>query len=368
MAMSSEILASEVKGGKESEVRLDVEERVAAMLQTLRRSRVDLPTPDLLERTPISMPAESEFDATAEALGRSFPAGVMLAFDLDDTLLNVSYTCGEDWVPLPDRAMPPADSIQYHRMRRSPWRVLKYGWRLPQRFQYSPQRYPFLRNPQVFVQIRPGLVAALRGLKAAGVRLALVTASARARVEFLLVRLPQLRELFVEGDRLLVAAAEDLLRVSSDLYLQPECYSARSELDTLSLAVHACRPLSLAMKTPWALRQILDAGDYDLLIDDSATTAAHMRANGLGRKVLEIDARQPQTDYVIDILQAARRQLECGLDLHSARSIASAPVARESAGNRQTGYDPATYPHLRLEDPLYYPLIHLSDRVEARYV
>ncbi|MEO0852122.1 MAG: hypothetical protein AAFY15_01275, partial [Cyanobacteria bacterium J06648_11] len=250
------------------------------------------------------------------------------------------------------------ESVRYSRVQRSLWRTLKYAWRLPLRFQYDPQRYRFLNNPQVFVQLRPGWLAALRGLKSAGVRLVLVTASARSRVDFLLARLPQLRDLFAEGDCLWVATAEDMLSFVLDIYLHPDRYDACTEADVLSAAIHAQRPLSLAMKTPFALKHVLGMEDYDLLIDDSDTTATHLRAGGLGHKLLKIDPRQPQTPYVLNILQAARRQL----DSPSASSAIAVPSSDTAA------YDSATYPHLRFEDPLYYPLIHLSDRVEPHHV
>lgn len=338
--------------------------RIEALLATLRRARAHVPPTEVLDRTEILVPAATAFDQHAEALGRSFPAGKLLAFDLDDTVLNVSYTCGEEWQPQVNGEL--RASIAYDRMQRSLWRVAKYSWRLPRRFQYAPRRYPFLNNPQVFVQVRPGLLAALRGLKSAGVRLALVTASARSRVDFLLARLPHLRELFSEGDRLMVAAAEDVLAAGLTLYLHPEQHVAQSEIDALSLAVHAERPLSLAMKTPFLLKQILDVGDYDLLIDDSNTTATHLRAGGLGHKLLKIDPRQPQTPYVINILEAARRQLWNPQAL-------PADVTRdgaEASGNEAepSSYQVGTYAHLRFEDPLYYPLIHLSDRVELSHV
>ncbi|MEO1132496.1 MAG: hypothetical protein AAFX40_07290 [Cyanobacteria bacterium J06639_1] len=334
----------------------DAATRVRILLATLRRSRVERPASELLDRSPLSISTASDLDAAAAALGRSFPADTCMAFDLDDTLLNISYTCGEAWDVEGDATA--FGSIQYAKMQRSPWRVLKYGWRLPRRFHYDPQRYRFLNNPQVFVQIRPGMLAALQGLKSAGVKLALVTASARSRLDFLLARLPLLREIFSEGDRLWVAAAEDLLEFTLDLYLHPERYEARSELDVLGLAIHAERPLSLAMKTPFALKHVLGLADYDLLIDDSTTTASSLRAGKLGQKLLQIDPRQPQTPYVLDILQAARRQLD-----GQPASTVDAATSSDAAG-----YDPKTYPHLRFEDPLYYPLIHLSDRVELEHV
>ena len=272
-------------------------------------------------------------------------AGRWLAVDLDDTLLVGSFTNQASWGAL-GNARPSIDQT-----------ALTTDWlaTLKSTLRGNPKRipsithHPFLTNPPVEVAFRPALLEGLKALKAAGLGLVLVTASARQRVNFLRRRFPELDELFA-GERGHLVAAEDLARAAVEAENSPAGIDHPP-----SLEAHQLRPRSIAAKTPWAISYITGLPHYDLLIDDSTTTAELFVTAGLADKLLYIHGEYPWSNYGSIILDTVVDQLLSKAPSPSSHTRLPCPKGALSLpGNLP--------PPTKVEDPYYYPLLHYKDQ------
>ncbi|SEQ78032.1 hypothetical protein SAMN05428995_10847 [Loktanella sp. DSM 29012] len=308
-------------------------------LAALRPAEAIAPPPALLDRTaldvPLADPDAVDHWAGQVLAGQSLPGGLRIALDLDDTLLHGSQTCPALWDRggYGDPAIVPG--WRYDRMQVS-WRGRLHLLRGRPRYDAVDRRHhPALTAPRIVVTPDLPMLSVLGWLQTRGAVLGLATASARTRVDLLLDRLPALRALV--GPR--VMAAEDLAH---------RLTTAPDDADPLWSAAapaHAARPLSLAAKTPWALAPLWDGAGYDLLVDDSAVTAALMDTAGLGDRLLHIPG---------------------GALSPAAGWANAAALLRRLAGLPALDSIPAPPPvgALRIEDPLYWPCLHLSDQFE----
>ncbi|NQU95332.1 MAG: hypothetical protein HQ549_03770 [Candidatus Omnitrophica bacterium] len=330
-------------------------------LEGLRRPGYVIPDERFLEFSPIETdcyhPITNPLDRALYNLASEIKPGTVLAMDLDDTLLTNSYTCGNEWQKEGSGSDSKYfESIRYSQMRRSLSGYLKYAQNSPKRAQYDSRKYTFLKNPQVISQLRPGILQALKGFKNAGAILVLVSATARKRMDFLLTRFPILKRLFSFDNKLCVIAAEDILKASYELLQNKDKLRLATEEDRLSLSAHIDRPMSLAAKTPYLIKRILGISNYDILIDDSSVTFELFKAHNLSHKILKVNPRLPHTDYALDIVTSVLRRLQNKKD-------AADEVKRSKKNNNI--FDASNYRYIRFEDPLYYPLIHMRDQVEA---
>ncbi len=272
-------------------------------------------------------------------------AGRWLALDLDDTLLLGSFTCADDWGDLGGAG----SGFVKGSMAVDWWASLRRWLRGSPELVPCKHRHPYLNHPLVEVAFRPALLEGLAELKALGLGLVLVTASARQRVDYLCLRFPFFGELF-RGPLGHVITAEDMVE------LQLEAVQLADTIDDpASAAAHRLRPRSLAVKTPWAVSRACGIPSYDLLIDDSKTTAEVFDQAGLNDRLLYIEGRHPWSGYGVGILDAAVRRLlgEIPADGHGA----PLPCLREWQEV------PAGIPvPPKIEDPLYFPLLHYSDQ------
>lgn len=262
-----------------------------------------------------------------------------LAVDLDDTLIHGSQTCPGLWDlgrGYSDPAIAPG--YRYADMRISLRGRTHLMRGRPRYDAVDRSAHPFMSAPRVIVSPSLPMLSALAWLKERGAILALATASARQRVEWLFDRLPVLQELF--GSR--VMAAEDLACRTIAAAEGPD--DCDTDLWKMSQAVHDARPFSLAAKTPWALAPMFDGEPYDLLIDDSAVTTKLLTDHGLEDRLHQVpgDAFAPAQAW----------EVVTGL---LARLTGQAPAP--------TGDFPTTEV-LRMEDPLYLPLMHRHDQFE----
>jgi hypothetical protein len=214
---------------------------------------------------------------------------------------------------------------------------------LPAPFQYDLDTYPFLRNPQVYVQFRPGFLEQLAFLAELGVDLMLITASSGKRVDFLFKRFPVLDHLF--GKRVLTA--EESARILFEIEELPDSeIRQQSELNPglvdACLKAHKNRPCSLAAKTPLLIERALGLSGFKLLIDDSEVTADIFAGVGLDKYLVPVTGQsmdRSQTDRII-------KEVYDRLDL---------PMTPPE--------NPLRMGVVHVEDPYYYPLIHMQDQL-----
>ena len=330
-------------------------------LEGLRRPGYVIPDERFLEFSPIETdydyPITNPLDRALYNLASEIKPGIVLAIDLDDTLLTNSYICSNEW----QKENPGGDSkyfesIRYNQMRHSLYGYLKYARKLPKRSQYDSRKYTFLKNPQVISQLRPGMLQALKGFKETGAILILISATARKRMNFLLTRLPILKRLFSFDNQLCIITAEDILKTSYELLQNKDNLHLATEEDRLSLSAHINRPMSLAAKTPYLIKRISGISNCDILIDDSNVTFELFKAHNLQHKIVKVNPRLPHTSYALDIIDSVLCRL------NSKDEITDEVKLTEK--NSEI-FDREKYPYIRFEDPLYYPLIHMRDQVEA---
>ena len=306
----------------------------AALAEALAACRPDgavMPAAACVDTTPLltegALRSANPFEAGVREAGRRMGAGRRIVFDLDDTLLNTDFTAKDGWYPDPLDDAPGTDAWRYAAMRRSPWLTLRNGWRLPRRHTYSARAYPFLRNPRVRAQWRPGVFAFLTGLREGGAELYLASATARVRWHYLGARFPLLNGLFAGGN---VACAEDLLAAA--------------------LAAGGARADGFFYgKTPPLLQRALSIDGFDTLVDDSAHVARAYAAAAAEARFLQVPPGDPHGDGVARIAaELARRFGET-----DAAAAASAAL---------TGGPAKPLAVHRFEDPFYYPTLHIPER------
>lgn len=283
--------------------------------------------------------------------------GKVIGFDLDDTLLNTNYICKEAWRFPQEFGDEPStiESIHYRRLRRSPGFWLKGGWKRPRRMQFDSSRYPFLRNPDVVAQLRPGALAMLHGLKAAGATLVLMTVCAHQRLEFLFSRLPALKDAFrsPDDDHVLVASAKELAEFVRSLQNAMPALPGGIDADMQTcweggLQAHREAPACFNVKTLPALYTITGLGRLDLLVDDSSDGSRRSARCGLSDTYLQAPALDPHGPVIPELLN--RINLRFGGERE--RTIEPAELRPRLA---------EAYVWLRFEDPLYFPFVHVKD-------
>ena len=109
------------------------------------------------------------------------------------------------------------------------------------------------------------------------------------------------------------------------------------------------------MKTPYLINRIVGFGNFDVLVDDSDVTYEYFTAHGLGHKIVKVNPRLPHSSYVLDIVNAIIRTLR-------SKSTYTGEVTLTQENDTLFSID--SYPYLCFEDPLYYPLVHMQDRVD----
>ena len=265
----------------------------------------------------------------------------LVALDLDDTLLNSDWTCGIAFKKqIPDKKV---SSIRYDLMTPTLKGRLQKLRGLPVAFQYDLEKYPFLKNPQVFVQFRPRMLEQLVFLYRHGVNLLLITASSEKRVDFLFKRCPILAQVFENR----VIAAETAAYILQQIEETPDSEIRQQsrlspDLVDASLAMHRERPWSLAAKSPLLVELALGLPGFEYLIDDSEITRDLFIRSGLERSFLYIEGKQmdaPQTEDLFSKLYAS-------LEL---------PIVPPE--------NPQRMGIVHIEDPYYYPFLHLKDQL-----
>ncbi len=312
---------------------------VETCLKSLRKSDLCVPEAVFLETSPISLPTVGSEKLLADASLE----GRWLAVDLDDTLLMGSFTAGEAWGPM-GQAAP---GLRKDRLTTDWLASAKQLARGRSERVACRKRHPFLKQPQVEVAFRPGMIDGLRGFKKRGLGLVMVTASARRRVDYLRMRFPVLDELF-SGTKGRIVVAEDMVHAA--------LAAEREKIDhEPSASAHAIRPRSLAVKTPWAVSYVAGIPHYDLLVDDSEVTARVFQQAGLADRLLWIEGKHPWSDYGRVVLEAVQARLSSHeITNGDARSLACPPEAMKQ---------PSDVPiSPKVEDPLYFPLLHYRDQ------
>lgn len=360
---------------KSSQSAWNSENRASAKEAAIHRALSVLRPPDakpvpeeFLVREPIRrdarIPGEHTFDQAvfAGAASMTFLRGRVLVFDLDDTLLTTNYICGDEWDTPPPGMHPsmPVPSIAYPKMRRSRAYWLKAGWRRPLRARYDSGRYPFLKNPEVTAQLRPGALALLHGLREAGARLVLMTICARERLHFLFQRLPLLGKAFTDPETgsFQVLSAEDLVYnllvwVRSRQPKPPETLDPDMTMDwQAGVDLHESQPMRFSLKTLPVLNADLGLARLDLLIDDSSSGEDAYRKAGLSHRFLKAPRADPYNPVVLGWIRELRERFsdDKGRKSHPERAI---PVMDE-------------YPIIRFEDPLYFPFVHMEEELMDR--
>jgi len=319
----------------------------ADMLSILRRGDMGLPPAESLDNAVLDMPnvPETAIQTWVEWLClqglEERSAALRVAVDLDDTILHGSETCRNLW-DIGEGYKDPAIASGYR------YSDLKVSWRGRTHLLRGRPRYdavdrvahPWFTAPRVVVAPNVPLLSVLQYMKGRGVRLALATTSARQRVEYLFVRLPVLKELFGK----VVFAAEDLAARAVEAAEGPEA----TPVWEMSAAVHVARPFSLATKTPWALAPAFGDEPYDLLLDDSELTTDLLRCHGLGGRLLKVDG------------QAFHPEKAWGTAADFLARIAGRTLSAEERAAAVRLAPPVEV--LRFEDPLYLPLMHVTDQ------
>ena len=314
-----------------------------------------LGTGDSREKHPLNRTIES-YRSNLENL-----SGKVIVWDLDDTLLNTNYICGVDWDRVPNSAgvIRCHPSIDYSKLRHPVSYWLKAGWKRPKREQYDSTRYPFLRNPDIQAQLRPGAISLLNALKEAGAVLVLVTLCARRRVEFLFSRIPQLKEIFTspQGVEHIVSAEElakcnwaireeGIITPPEDL---PEDMKEEWEKANHMHQKHADR---YGLKSVLVLNRVLGLKRMDYLIDDSAEVQKQYEEMGLIHRMIHMPRKDPYALVMLDLANA--------LGNGSVTDMTRIEASREESILLKD------YPFIRFEDPLYYPLVHTSEFFQVR--
>ena len=177
----------------------------------------------------------------------------------------------------------------------------------------------------------------------------MVTASAPERLEYLRTRYPYLDQL-LKGSLASVISAKEMVEIQLEAEQKPEIVT-----DSSSARAHSIRPRSLAVKTPWAVSQASEIPPYDLLVDDSDTTAKVFCDAGLGGRLLFVQGKYPWSGYGVEILKTAVKRLL----LQSSGENTAIPLPCSEEG-RQAPSGIPTPP--KIQDPLYFPLLHYSDQ------
>lgn len=314
------------------------------VLEGLRPNLAVLPPAGLLARAPVegARPVQSaDIDHWfGAAFGGQRPERVCV--DLDDTCLHNSVTTKSLWDVggYYDPAIQPG--FDYVQMKRDARGVLRMLRRRPAYDQRDKARYPFLKGPRVVSAPSLPMLHMLSWLKRNGTQLALVTACARERLAVLLTRLPILTELF--GDA--VYCAEDIVERSRAFRADapdPALWSG-------SIAVHRAAPGSLIAKTPWLVSPLFDGRPYEMLIDDSPETGRLFEAHGLGAHLIEIDGEAVRPAAAWACVR------HCVARMIGAQAPDTVPEIPASIL--------AATPVIRFEDPLYYPLLHITSQFE----
>ncbi len=311
------------------EVSSEYEEKLAR----LRPEGAVLVPQDLIDDSPLDLLQCSPM--------MSISSPPLVAVDLDDTLLNSDWTCKSVFKEIqPDYKV---DTIRYDQMQHSLKGRIQKMRGLPIAFQYDLNTYPFLRNPQVYVQLRPGFLEELIILAELGVDFLLITASSQKRVDFLFKRLPMLAHLFSNR----VICAETSARVLLEIKEMPESVIWRqSELSPrlldASLRMHRERPCSLAAKSPLLVERALGLPAFSCLIDDSEITQGLFMKTGLQQLIIPVEGRSMDLAQTRMIFKELYKRLEL-------------PMVPPD--------DPVKMEIVHLEDPYYYPLIHMRDQL-----
>ena len=332
----------------------------AGGLASLRRNDVPLPEARFLDTSPIELLLISPetVEAWLAALGllvdRAALIGRLVAVDLDDTLLHSSYT-------RPELVRePPRDSgrsvfacYRYSEMRHSLWRTLRFGLRATAYERVDRRRHPALGAPRVLIRPNIALISCLVWLKQQGVTLVLTTATSLLRVDYLRARLPIIDVLF--GPR--IVAAEHLgerAEAAAKRLVQPALMPCK--IWQISAELHRRRPLSIMAKSPWAVATALGMPAYDLLVDDSATTAELLRESGLNARLLWIAPDDLQPAYAVSVLAAIVDRLTGAPPPSQTQPLAGSSLIADLALPEPEA--------VLIEDPWYYPLLHVRDQIE----
>lgn len=330
----------------------------AGRLASLRRNDVPLPEARFVETSPVELaltPPE-QIEAWLAVLGhpvdRARLRSRFVVVDLDDTLLHGSYTCpqlvressrGEGGAALP--------GFRYAEMRQSLWRKIRLGRGAGAYAHVSRRHHPALVAPRVLVRPNVALLSCLVWLQRAGVTLAMATATSKIRVDYLRSRLPILDVLF--GARIVTADhLDERVAVAATQLEQPAASYCRTW--QMSAELHRRRPHSILAKSPWAIATALDAPAYDLLVDDSAATARLLHKSGLGERLLWIASEALQPAYAVSVLAAIVARL-------TGAPAPSQLVPLKCSSLTADIALPEPEPVL-IEDPWYYPLLHVRDR------
>jgi hypothetical protein len=285
---------------------------------------------------------------------RAALSGRFVVVDLDDTLLHSSYTCPTLVLePPPGAGTASLAGYRYSEMRQSLWRTLKFGLRATAYDRVDRRSHPALVAPRVIVRPNIALISCLLWLKKQGVSLALATASSTFRLDYLRARLPFIDDLF--GDS--IVSAEHLYDRATAAAAQLERSPAiPCRMWQISSELHRLRPHSIMAKSPWAVATALNMPAYDLLVDDSAVTAALLRESGLGARLLWIAQDALQTAYAVSVLAAILERLGGAPPPPQTRPlVCSSLTANLTLPETET---------ILLEDPWYYPLLHARDQFE----
>ena len=264
-----------------------------------------------------------------------------VAIDLDDTLLNSDWTCGESFKQsIPDHIIR---SIRYDRMKPTLKGRIQKLRGLPVAFQYDLEKYPFLKNPPVYVQFRPGMLEQLICLHNQGMNFLLITASSEKRIDFLFKRCPILHQLFANRVIAAETSAKILqqIEVTSDAEIRQQSRLSPDLVDA-SLAIHRERPCSLAAKSPLLVELAVGLPGFEYLIEDSEITRSLFIHSGLDERLIYIEGKQMDAFQTEDLF----RTLYAGLEL-------TMPFLEI----------PQKMKIVHIEDPLYYPFIHMSDQL-----
>ena len=317
-----------------------------------------LPESAYLDTIPIQLNSDREVWYTfvknhSELLNlASRVTGRKIVIDLDETLLINSQICSDLWQVgrgYQDRTIYSA--YKYAFMGKT-WRGhLRKALGRPHYDTADVFKYPFLKNPRHIVMFRPGMLSGLDWLKTQGAQLILVTASAQQRVDYLLKRFPLLNEVF-DGHMI---TANDMAR-----YYLTTAQQYQLRKDQASSQIHRQRPYSLAAKTPALVSSILSIGDYDLIVDDSTTTAELFSKTELRHRLLWVRSDLPVGGYGLQIIAEIVARLTQGL---RSQPLEGNQISRLQPDLRYDQFIQARQTLVRLEDPYYWSLCHASDQL-----
>lgn len=268
--------------------------------------------------------------------------GMNIAVDLDDTLLFGSFTVSNLWSlgsGYGDKNI--VDGYAYAKMRKSLRGRYNALLGRPGYDQICRRTNPYMEYPRVVVALNTPLVSALNWAKTRGANLALVTASARQRADYLTRRLPILNDLF--GNR--VMAAEDIAARLLDVDLEVGLNTNETTW-TKSFRIHANRPNSLAAKSPWLVSPLFDGQSFDMLLDDSNVTYEAFQKSGLESCLFRIHHHDLDREKLW--MQAV--QFGAGVCLSECKL--------GGAGGFPEFHDTL------IEDVLYWPLLHKDDQLD----